>query len=116
MSCQNEAATTYRQNVTFLSFEMANLDETTSATAAKDLARMNSTVLGSVGGVGVKICELRQVQRFMKLTHEKYSTIKSHWWNLTVFSTSMMFDGVKDVAPPSLELLNGLGETYQDEG
>jgi hypothetical protein len=60
---------------------------------------MNSTVLGSVREVGVKICELRQVQRFMKLTHEKYSKIKSHWWNLTVFSTSLMFDGVKDDAP-----------------
>ena len=77
---------------------------------------MNLTVLGSVGGFGVKICELRQVQRFMKLAHEKYSKIKSHWWNLTVFSTLLMFDGVKDVAPPSLQLLNGLEETYQDEG
>ena len=38
---------------------MANLDETKSAPVAKEMAHMNLSVLGSVGGVGVEICEPR---------------------------------------------------------
>ena len=101
--CEPQATKMKQQQLTekntFLSFQMVNLDETKSTLTAKETAQMNLTVLGSVGGAGIKICELRQVQRFMKLVHEKYSKIKLHWQNLTVFSMSLMFDGVKDDAP-----------------
>ncbi len=43
-AAQNEAAKTHGQKITFLSFQMANLDGTKSALAAKDAAQMNSAV------------------------------------------------------------------------
>ena len=49
--------------------------------------------------------------RAWKILQNKVALVESY-----SFSTSLMFDGVKDVTPPRLELLNGLEEMYQDEG
>jgi hypothetical protein len=57
MTFQHETSKPGRQKITFLSFLVEDFDETKSALMTKKAAQMNLAVLGSVGGVGVEICE-----------------------------------------------------------
>ena len=58
--------------ITFLSYQMANLDETKSTLTTWDAARMNLAVLGSTRDVGVEIGDPQAVKMKQRpLTHKK---------------------------------------------
>ena len=57
MSCQHETSKPCGKKIIFLSFQVADLDETKSALTTEEAGEMNLAFLGSVWGVGGEICE-----------------------------------------------------------